>query len=111
MAFISLGEINKAFIPLIVGCIICFLNRLVNQYEYTELFDHPIIMNVFIAFSKLFAIIPLIILKKNSKKSSARDIGIINNNTKKLIYNNPSFRIIKGKLRYILLSAVIFLIY
>ena len=68
MGFISFGDINKAFIPIIVGSIICFLNRLLNNYDGAKIFKHPIIINIAVAFAKLFGIIPLIILKKRSKE-------------------------------------------
>ena len=58
MAFISLGKIDKNLIPIIIGCIICFLDRLLEQYEGTLLFTNAILTNLFISFSRIFALIP-----------------------------------------------------
>ena len=61
MAFIGLGKINTNLIPIIIGCIFCFLNRLLNQYEGTKLFENVMLTNIFISFSDIFTIIPYII--------------------------------------------------
>ena len=68
MAFIGLGKINTNLIPIIVGCVFCFLNRLLNQYEGTSLFKNVMLTNIFISFSDLFIIVPYIIFKVRSKK-------------------------------------------
>ena len=68
MAFIGLGKINTNLIPIIVGCVFCFLNRLLNQYEGTSLFKNVMLTNIFISFSDLFTIVPYIIFKIRSKK-------------------------------------------
>ena len=68
MAFIGLGKINTNLIPIIVGCVFCFLNRLLNQYEGTSLFKNVMLTNIFISFSDLFTIVPYIIFKVRSKK-------------------------------------------
>jgi len=68
MAFIGLGKINTNLIPIVVGCVFCFLNRLLNQYEGTSLFKNVMLTNIFISFSDLFTIVPYIIFKVRSKK-------------------------------------------
>ena len=81
MACIGLGNIDKNLIPIIVGCIFCFLNRLINQFEGTLLFKNPIITNFFDSFSRFLAVIPYIILKKRSKKINNRELQNINNDS------------------------------
>ena len=68
MAFIGIGKINTNLIPIVVGCVFCFLNRLLNQYEGTSLFKNVMLTNIFISFSDLFTIVPYIIFKIRSKK-------------------------------------------
>ena len=64
MKFLSLGDINKNIIPIIVGCIICFLSRLLFRFsEDSELFNHPIISNILVQFSYIFTFIPFLIFK------------------------------------------------
>lgn len=116
MAFIGIGTINKNIIPVIIGCIFCFLNRLLNQYKGTILFDNKMMTNIFISSSKLIGIIPLIISKVRSKKQfftanldDFNDIEAINNtDAKKAKYKNKKNKITKGKWAYIFLSSIIF---
>ena len=54
MAFINIGKIDKNLIPMIAGCIFCFLNRILNQYDGSLLFKNQIMMNIYISTSKLF---------------------------------------------------------
>ena len=68
MAFIELGKIDKNLIPIIIGCVFCFLNRLINHYAETSLFYNLVLTNIFISISNIFTIIPYIILKISSKK-------------------------------------------
>ena len=68
MAFIGLGKIDKSLTPIFIGCVFCFLNRIINQYDGTLLFGNIIITNIFIAFSDLFTLIPYLILKKDLKR-------------------------------------------
>ena len=116
MAFIGIGTLNKNIIPVIIGCIFCFLNRLLNQYKGTILFDNKMMTNIFISSSKLIGIIPLIISKVRSKKQfftanldDFNDIEAINNtDAKKAKYKNKKNKITKGKWAYIFLSSIIF---
>ena len=111
MAFISIGKIDKNLIPMIAGCIFCFLNRILNQYDGSLLFKNQIMMNIYISTSKLFTIIPFILLKINSKKVSSNDIQIIKNQ-QALKYMNKSEakRIIAGKWGFIFLAVMIYFI-
>jgi len=112
MAFISLGKINNNQIPILIGCLFCFLNRLLNQYDGTLLYKNLILTNIFISLSGVFAIIPFIILKKRSQR--VKNIDIDNrktNNTKiEYIYTDYGEENVQGKFRFILLSAIIFFI-
>ena len=65
MAIIGLGKIDKSLIPIIVGCVFCFVNRIINQYDGSLLLENKIIPNIFIAFSDLLTLIPYLILKKD----------------------------------------------
>jgi len=111
MAFISIGKIDKNLIPMIAGCIFCFLNRILNQYDGSLLFKNQIMMNIYISTSKLFTIIPFILLKINSKKVSSNDIQIIKNQ-QDLKYMNKSEakRIIAGKWGFIFLAVMIYFV-
>ena len=110
MAFISLGNIDKNLIPILVGCVICFLNRILNQYEGTLLFKNVILTNIFISFSGLFAGIPYKIKKKSSKGVITTDLKNINKNVIKYLYINKNKAIIEGKKRLILLSSLIYFV-
>ena len=110
MAFIGLGKIDKNLIPIIIGCVFCFLNRIINQYDGTLLFENIIITNIFIAFSDLFTIIPYLILKKRSKKIKDSDIQIKKTLHLEYIYTNSDLENIQGKGRFIILSGVIFFV-
>ena len=68
MAFISLGKIDKTLIPIGIGCAFAFLSRLLFNYNDTILFKHSIISNLLSAFSRLFNIIPFIIVKFRMKR-------------------------------------------
>ena len=108
MALMSLGQIDKKCISILLGCIFCFLNRLINQYENTLLFKNTILTNIFIASGKLFIVIPFIIFKIRTKVYNT-DIENINENKNiKNTYIDKLNSIIKGKWKYLLLSAVIF---
>ena len=111
MAFISIGKIDKNLIPMIAGCIFCFLNRLLNQYDGSLLFKNQIMMNIYISTSKLFTIIPFILLKINSKKVSSNDIKTIKNQ-QALKYMNKSEakKIIAGKWGFIFLAVMIYFV-
>ena len=111
MAFISIGKIDKNLIPMIAGCIFCFLNRILNQYDGSLLFKNQIMMNIYISTSKLFTIIPFILVKINSKKVSSNDIQTIKNQ-QALKYMNKSGakRIIAGKWGFIFLAVMIYFV-
>ena len=81
MAIISLGKLDKDFISVVVGCVACFLNRLLNQYDGTLLFKNVILSNIFISISRFLTVIPYIILKIRSKR--IKRISDVNN-----IYTN-----------------------
>ena len=64
MKFLSLGKIDKNIIPIAVGCIFCFLSRLLFRFtEDSALFEHSILSNIIISISYIFTIIPFLILK------------------------------------------------
>jgi len=112
MACISLGKIDKNIIPIIVGSIFCFLNRLLNGAK-PEIYENTILTNIVISLSRFLTIIPLIIFKIKFKQD--RSCNDKNNNSDKnsksivLIYKNNRIYV-KGVAKYVLLSAVIYLI-
>ena len=114
MGFISLGKIDKNLISIVIGCVFCYLNRLLNKYEGTLLFKNVILTNIFISFSVFLAGIPCIILNMRSKGVKSIDIDKINTTiTKSFLENNYKGKkeeIIKGKNRYIILSSVLYCI-
>ena len=116
MACISLGRIDKNFIPIFVGCIFCFLNRLLHQYDGALLFKNPIMMNICISSSKFFAFIPYFLQKILDKHSFISNNEIINDNeeiksdsSEKYLYLEDSKKFFKGKWKYLVLSSIIFL--
>ena len=111
MAFISIGKIDKNLIPMLAGCIFCFLNRLLNKYDDSLLFTNQIMMNIYISSSKLLTIAPYIIFLINSKKVHSNEIQL-KNYTKSFLYkqlNKNVNKIIKGKWAFIILAAIIYL--
>ena len=80
MACISLGAIDKNFIPIFVGCIFCFLNRLLHQYDGALLFKNPIMMNICISSSKFFAFIPYFIHRIKDRHTFISHNKIANDN-------------------------------
>ena len=112
MACISLGKIDKNIIPIIVGSIFCFLNRLLNVAK-PQIYENTILTNIVISLSRFLTIIPLIIFKIKFKQD--RSYNDKNNNSDKnsksivLIYKNNRIYV-KGLAKYVLLSAVIYLI-
>ena len=112
MACIRLGKIDKNIIPIIVGSIFCFLNRLLNGAK-PEIYENTILTNIVISLSRFLTIIPLIIFKIKFKQD--RSYNDKNNNSDKnsksivLIYKNNRIYV-KGVAKYVLLSAVIYLI-
>ena len=109
MALLNLGLIDKNLIPIIFGSISCFLNRLLNKYKYTLLFKNPILTNISISSSKIFAIIPLIITKLRSKQIDDNKIESENNDCSvEYIYINANKSNIIDKWKYIILSVIVF---
>lgn len=112
MACISLGKIDKNIIPIIVGSIFCFLNRLLNEAK-PEIYENTILTNIVISLSRFLTIIPLIIFKiKFNRDRSYNDKNNDSNKNSKsiqLIYKNNRIYV-KGVAKYVLLSAVIYLI-
>ena len=111
MACISLGKIDKSLIVILVGCVICFLNRLLNKVEFGKiLFENLVLINICMALSRFLTIIPyIIIIIRTKKKTTSLDIENTNK-LKKLVYNDNIKKTKKGKWIYILLSGFIFLI-
>ena len=117
MAFIGLGKINSNLITIIIGCIFCFLNRLLNQYEGTKLFENVMLTNIFISFSDIFTIIPYIIFKIRSKKIyKPENKEVIPNETKETKFEflyEETYDIedeVEGKGKFIVLIGVIFFV-
>ena len=110
MAFIRLGNINKNLIPIVIGSVVCFLNRLLNLYEGTLFFKNVIIFNICASFSRFLAIIPYIILKIKSKQNQNSDLNDIKDNQLEYIYIDNEQIIIQGKGRFLLLSGILYLI-
>ena len=105
MAFISFGQIDKNIFVIVLGCIVCFLNRLLNQYKNTILTDCKILTSNYIIIPRILTVFFYIKIKMDSKASKK----IRNLNTQKsLIKLNEE--IFKDKWRYIVLAALFFFI-
>ena len=77
MAIINLGKIDKNLISILVGGVLCFFNRLLNQYKETNLFKNVILSNICISISRFLAGAPYIIIliraKKEETSSDSKD--------------------------------------
>lgn len=76
MTCISLGKVDKNIIIIIVGCIFSFLNRILNQYKGTLLFDYVILFLICIGISRFLTIIPFIILKIKNKQNKNSNLKV-----------------------------------
>ena len=134
MAFIGFGKIDKNIIPLILGCIFCLLNRLLNYLKGEKLSKNVILTNIFISLANTLIIIPYLVYKCISKKNDKIKKNEENNDdnneiTKKesdknmtqdqedeekkleYIYNeNEDIENVPGKLKFIILIALIFFV-
>ena len=108
MAIISLGKIDKNLIPILVVCVFCFLSRLLNTNNGTTFFEEITIVNIIAAISKLFNIIPIIIIQIRSKKVHSSSIENKNNTNISIPTKFTKMNKTKGKWLYILLTAIIF---
>ena len=109
MAFISIGKIDRNIIPIITGCVFCFLSRLLFRVD-TQLFKQKIFPNLLASFCRIFTLIPILITKIGSKKvqHNYNNQNDNKNNDLELIYSEKDDDIvIKGKWRFILISAVL----
>ena len=74
MAFISFGALDRSLIAIILSCVFCLLNRILNQFAQKKLLQNKIYTNIIISFAESFIVIPYIIFKKRSKaKAIAND--------------------------------------
>ena len=110
MAFISLGKIDINLVPIVIGCITCFLDRLLEQNEGILLFQNTILSNLFISLSRTFALIPFLILKKRAKKMKSDEIQKTNTIVIEYIFTNNEKKNFRGKNKYILFAALIFFV-
>jgi len=106
---LGLGPINKNIIPIIIGSVFAFFNRLLFTSDVTILFNHAIIINIYVSASRILAVIPFIIFKIKSTRNKNSHKNIMNNNVE-LLYKNPTKALIKDQWKYILLSSAIFFI-
>ena len=107
MAFISLGKIDKNLIPILIGSIICFLDRFLSYFKEDVISGHMILLNIFIYFSYLFAIIPYIIYKNKSKNLQKSEKEKINKEELEYINLNREKYNLLYKLKYISIAAII----
>ena len=108
MALINLGMIDKNLIPMPIACVFCFLNRIINKY-FRDIVSNNMVINFTTSFSRFLAVIPFIILKKNTKKD--HNIETIKNNTViEYIFTGNKEENVKGKWTYIILSSLIYFI-
>ena len=112
MSLIGLGKIDRNLIPILIGCVICFLSRLLFQYDETKLFKHQILTDLLIAASKLLTIIPHIIIKKQIITVNKDDVYNQDDKKTDLIYNetNDATIFMEGKYTYIIISSVLYFV-
>ena len=115
MKLISFGNIDKKIISILLGCLSIFISRAINYFSLfkeTKLWNQPILINIYIAFSKLFTIIPFIIYKKRVIIIKDKKDDSSNNSRKniKLIYKDYYNDNIRGRWKYLILTSLIFFI-
>ena len=108
MALISLGKINKNLIPIVIGCIFCLFDRLIEKFGEATLSKNEVFTNVCFTISRFLAVIPFIILKRRSKQSNP-----INDENKskykiQFIYTDNMLEVTYDKWKYILISSIIY---
>ena len=110
MAFISCGQIDKNLFAIVIGCIACFLNRLLNQYKNTILIDCKILTSIYIIIPRILTIFFFIKVKMESKVSkktfNLRDKSFEKSFDK--TFNKVNEEIVKGKWVSIFLAALFF---
>ena len=108
MSFICLGDINKNQIPILIGCIFCFLNRIVNKY-FRNIITNNMVTNIATAFSRFLAVIPFIILKVKSKQPDNKENKTKNNNgVIEYLFSGNTGQYVKGKYIYIIFASIVY---
>ena len=110
MTLLSIGKIDKNIIPIITACVLALLSKLLLKIDKTILFDHVIVINIYVATSMLLSIIPFIITKMRTKKDKEIKNTSRNNSMVEYIYYNANKDASKGKFKYIFLAATLFFI-
>ena len=111
MACLSLGIIDKNFITIILSCIFCFLNRLVNKTKDTLLFKNATLTVVCILIPKFLVGILLIIFIIKTKQLHLSDKKYASKNTTLYFANNVEEKANKGKWLYLILTTIILYAY
>ena len=112
MAFISLGKVDKNIFIIIAGCVFSFLNRLLNQYKETLLFDYVILFLICIALSRFLTIILFIIIKIRNKQDKNTNFKVIINKASQPSRdeNRKEEKFDKGKWGLIILTSLLLFI-
>ena len=107
MAIIGLGKIGYNLIPILIGCIFCFLSRLLYLYKDTKLFSHAILTNLILLVAQLFMIIPHLMIKRQIISYHNESEFNLTDDKSQLIYNdnNDVSVLMKGKYPFIILSS------
>ena len=112
MAFISCGQIDKNLFAIVIGCIACFLNRLLNQYKNTILTDCKILTSIYIIIPRILTVFFYIKVKMESKVSK-KTFNLRDKSFEKTFdktFNKVNEEIVKGKWVSIFLAAIFFFI-
>ena len=80
-----------------VGCVFCFLNRLLNQNKDTLLFKNPILTNIYISISRFLTFIPYLILRSRIKKITSYNNENQGINRIEYLYYDNRYEIVEGK--------------
>ena len=105
MAIISIGQIDKKLIPILVGGAFFVFNRMIVKINEDIFRNHPIITDTLFSMTLVFNIIPFIILRRRSKNLHHNNISI---NTSEIILKKPQKYTNKDKWLYIFLLATIY---
>ena len=105
MAIISIGQIDKKLIPILVGGAFFVFNLMIVKINEDIFRNHPIITETLFSMTLVFNIIPFIILRRRSKNLHHNNISI---NTSEIILKKPQKYTNKDKWLYIFLLATIY---
>ena len=111
MRFITLGKIDRTLIVILIGCVFCFFNRLLNQVD-CQLHKTPVLNNICISISRFITVIPFVLYKIRNRRLFTTSSQIEKTKSKdiKYIYTDIEKENIKGKWRLIISTGLLHIV-